>query len=207
MVSTTCKARVFYVSAAKIGEFSSLLVNLTNHFWKNEFTPAKCEEVVKEGGQCQWPQWHNGVASLYATDLAANHLLGNQQFQSSQVTTKLDHGSTNGLKDTMSMDEVAQIHLLGVKHEIGVDSSMVAFCDQAKKVWPGEWYDPQQQSHGAKSVPEYVLGVLTKSIEEQCKVDMVSWSSPQAALLQLSVERPMMTIAGTANKLLAALSS
>lgn len=109
----------FYLRASKVLEFSKMLNNLTTHFFMHEFQPSKCEEVRRAGKKCEWPDWHIGVSSLYATNLAANHLLGEprvfgeHRFEKAQLSPKLDCDEGDVLAR-----KVAQCHFCITKHSL-----------------------------------------------------------------------------------------
>jgi len=103
----------YFLRRELMKDFSLWMVNLTVHFLENEFTEEKCAAKMetkifkdflakhdKDGTKklfaCRWPFWHKAVSTLYAQNLAVNHLLavhGVNPLQS-MVTSKLDFMST-----------------------------------------------------------------------------------------------------------------
>lgn len=178
----------FFISSKKIVPFARLLVDLSNHFYEEEFTPAICEEVHRLGGKCSWADWYHMVSSLYATDLAANNLLGEPDFNVSQVSDKLDHCATscfsqeyhdNGdlAASTKKASEVAQVHLLSAKNHLGrrflVAGSLEEFCQRASETWPGLQV-PHGDDWGGKeeSVNTFFMRVLDRSLPRMCPGDV-----------------------------------
>jgi len=188
----------FYVSSSKIVPFSKMLVNLTEHFYNNEFHADMCKEVESEGGTCAWSDWHIGVSSLYATDLAANHILGTRKFtrfikfDPTQVTRKLDHGSTYDF-DTRahSADKYAQAHLMDMKFDWGLSMEIQAeagdFCNTGRSIL--ECQDSLDVLH-SPSVLDYVLGSMSKSLRKECNITEFHCSNKsQRATVHHSMQR------------------
>jgi len=176
----------FYVRAKKVVPFANMLVNLSQHFYEEEFTPILCAEVVKQGGQCSWTDWYQPVSTLYATDLAANHLLGEPEFKDLQVTDKLDHCATScwswthrhhgSLVDSpFKAREVGQVHMLDAKHwvyngllEVG-GSGTTGLCRIARQTWPNlKIKKPADWGSQDESVNTYFLRVLANSLPKMC---------------------------------------
>jgi len=176
----------FYIRANKIVPFSRMLVNLSKHFFEEEFTSDICAEVEsKVGGHCAWPDWYQQVSTLYATDLAANHLLGEPDFKNAQVTEKLDHCSTSCWSDSartfghleisdLSAKEIGQVHLVATKGWLGNDfleqEDSGQFCELASKTWPDFKIDTH--THGdasGASANTFFMQVLAQSLPSMCK--------------------------------------
>jgi len=187
----------FYVRASKVVAFAKLLVNLTEHLYNEEFTPNACREVEHLGGQCSWPVWYRPVSSLYATDLAANHLLGEPAFRKNQVTSKLDHCSTDCWSDSdatgspsnwtwtsgnpgnlsatsFAASDIGQFHLLSTKHLFGGflvsnDDNLEDFCKLAQDTWPQfAMQGPSAWGTSNESAATYFMRVLSHSIPSMC---------------------------------------
>lgn len=174
----------FYVRATKIVPFAKMLVNLSQHFFEHEFSPVLCAEVRAEGGQCQWADWYQLVSTLYATDLAANELLGEPDFKPLQVTDKLDHCATScwswthrhhgSLVDSpFKAREVGQVHLLDSKHWLHnafLDAGDTrGLCLLARKTWPGlKIKQPPDWGTQDETVNTYFLRVLANSLPSMC---------------------------------------
>lgn len=177
----------FYIRTNKITPFSQMVVNLSQHFYDEEFTPLICAEVERQGAHCSWPDWYRLVSTLYATDLAANHLLGEPDFKSAQVTEKLDHCATDCWSESLhtfgflrasnlAARDVGQVHLLTTKLFLGNGflhkESDGEFCGLANKTWPDFKID-RTSDWGAsdESVDTYFMRVLAQSLPSICKTD------------------------------------
>jgi hypothetical protein len=177
----------FYIRASKVVRFARMLVNLSNHFFEHEFTNKSCEEVRQQGGDCKWPDWYQLTSTLYATDLAANHVLGEPEFKAAQVTPQLDHGATEYFnwdwhdhgdiwQSELTASQVAQLHLLSLKHHIGngfIEDNANGYeklCEKANKTWPAfaipktpDWGTPTE------AIATYFMRVLSHSLPTMCK--------------------------------------
>mmetsp|Transcript_13782 Transcript_13782/g.37961 ORF Transcript_13782/g.37961 Transcript_13782/m.37961 type:complete len:268 (+) Transcript_13782:137-940(+) len=193
----------FYIASTKAVAFSRMLVNLTQYFFDHEFTAERCAEVVRQGGACKWPEWYRQVSSLYATDLAANHLLGEPYFDATQVTDRMDHCATgcwswdlhlNGALNatTRAARDIAQVHLLSAKGLL-YDQFLIAhdlneFCSKIGKAWPNfvvrsfpDWATPQE------SVYSFFHRVIARSVPRMCSASAPTLHESQPFLGSRSV--------------------
>mmetsp|Transcript_63809 Transcript_63809/g.180072 ORF Transcript_63809/g.180072 Transcript_63809/m.180072 type:complete len:268 (-) Transcript_63809:49-852(-) len=193
----------FYIASTKAVAFSRMLVNLTQYFFDHEFTAERCAEVVRQGGACKWPEWYRQVSSLYATDLAANHLLGEPYFDATQVTDRMDHCATgcwswdlhsHGALNatTRAARDIAQVHLLSAKGLL-YDQFLIAhdlneFCSKIGKAWPNfvvrsfpDWATPQE------SVYSFFHRVIARSVPRMCSASAPTLHESQPFLGSRSV--------------------
>jgi len=178
----------FYVRANKVVPFAKKLVDLSKHFYEDEFSALICAEVERKGGHCAWSDWYRPVSTLYATDLAANEILGEPDFKAAQVTDKLDHCATDcwswgvrrhgSLADTpFKAREVGQVHLLETKHwfynSMLEQEERTEFCRLALKTWPGlKIEQPADWGSQDESISTYFLRVVTDSLPGMCATDV-----------------------------------
>lgn len=168
----------FYVRASKVVAFARMLVQLSGHFFEHEFTKEDCTDVERQqkGVHCGWPNWYQQVSTLYATDLAANHILGEPKFQESQVSDKLDVCATfchdlTQLKPKAR--DIAQVHLLTAKGFVGKgflrQEKEGEFCRLATETWPNLLI-PKTEDWGMvdESVNTFFLRTLSTSLPGMC---------------------------------------
>ncbi|KAL1498997.1 hypothetical protein AB1Y20_013516 [Prymnesium parvum] len=160
-----------YLHRRLVAPFATLLVNLTERVYREEFTPLKCRARL-----CQWPEWHRGVSSLYAQDLAVNHFIP-AAHAADVVTGRLDYGAT-GLHAEFS--QVVMAHLLSVKHLPEFSSAGEVRCKAAAggrvdaKGSRAKWFDRSPPM----SWPDIVYWLYYMRSREACAI-LQKWAPLQ----------------------------
>lgn len=74
-----CIGSTVYMTPSVAKIVGNLIVNLTVHLVENEFRPELpgLEKMFIESVEGVWPTWWRGVSTLYATELALNHVVPN----------------------------------------------------------------------------------------------------------------------------------
>ena len=143
----------------------NMTIDLTQYFYENEFIDEKCKiinNITKYG--CDWPDWHRGVSSLYAQNLAINHVLSSLNITQKWVTTKLDGIATSNGED--KVNKIVQVHLLQDKHKhFGELEEM--HCDLINK-FSTEHFISLKKVEYSKNIKDYVKRILGHSIRDHC---------------------------------------
>ncbi|ETO24929.1 hypothetical protein RFI_12228 [Reticulomyxa filosa] len=108
----------WYVHRNKFLELVHWALNFTEYVHQNEFTETVCaKEVLAHGHHCNWPDWHQGVSSLYGSELAINHVFCGNKSSKVHLTNDwksffLDSIESNEIRNTV------QFHMLQMKHSL-----------------------------------------------------------------------------------------
>eukprot|EP00462_Mataza_sp_D1_P001024 CAMPEP_0175091448 /NCGR_PEP_ID=MMETSP0086_2-20121207/1906_1 /TAXON_ID=136419 /ORGANISM="Unknown Unknown, Strain D1" /LENGTH=452 /DNA_ID=CAMNT_0016364187 /DNA_START=532 /DNA_END=1887 /DNA_ORIENTATION=- len=128
----------FYLRVECINQFSALLVNLTQWMFEHSFTEDACARweaefsplLVDEEVVCEWPRWHKAITSLYATNLAFNHLIASPSGLAEEVTMRLDYDDWRSeAKNKFGFAGVVLVHLLYSKHK--EEDTLIPFLKNA----------------------------------------------------------------------------
>ncbi|ETO04436.1 hypothetical protein RFI_32962 [Reticulomyxa filosa] len=124
----------WYVHTNQFLELVHYTLNFTQYVFEQEFTESVCKkEVIALGHVCTWPDWHQGVSSLYGSELAINHVFCAGQNDTSRLnnawkSTFLDSNSWSEVRDTV------QFHLLMMKHNLFPDIERVGNFQQLREL-------------------------------------------------------------------------
>jgi len=162
----------WYVQADKFVELITLTVDIVQKLLENEFTREICMTLQKENHgkkRCAWPDWHRGVASLYASELALNHIF--EDLNAQWKTRLLDVPVTH---KTGLVEEIVCAHNIhvGIKNGLWHKFPFHAFfkggwstiCHQRVK----DEYSPEKGISTSGSLNDYCREVAWRSVHAAC---------------------------------------
>jgi len=162
----------WYIQSDKFLELITLTVDIVQKLLENEFSREICMTLQKENNgkkRCAWPDWHRGVASLYASELALNHVFEdlNAQWKSRLLDVAVTH-------KTGLVEEIVCAHNIhvGIKSGLWHKFPFHAFfrggwstiCHQRVN----DEYDPTKGISTSGSLNVYCRDVAWRSVHSAC---------------------------------------
>eukprot|EP01084_Bolivina_argentea_P146977 257226_1 len=173
----------WYVQSNKFLDIAKYAINLTIHFYRNEFSDKICINIKKYTNgeiECKWADWYQPVSSLYGSNLAINHVLYDDIISykdkynidvNEWKTIKLDCWNDNQL-----IIDTVQLHVVIYKHDILKRIALLRDMQQLSNLCSN--YQPIklrqfQPIEEAVTAFEYASRIVGHSLRDVCATIMV----------------------------------
>jgi len=163
----------FYIRSGIFEKFVSALLLATQTLHENAFDREKVcptiqnlditRHLVGGGGDvCHWPLWHKGIASLYGTRIAVDHVL-----RDVTVTNALDSLATGLNIDDQPLVETIQAHVIDIKHIVSRHSPTVtiSICLDPKKAIQDVWSRYKEVEEDYSTYADILFGSMEHVID------------------------------------------
>jgi len=151
----------WYVSGSKYVELIEKVTAYAEKLLSEEFTSEICQELAKKRGKktCDWPDWHRGVVSLYASELAVNNVM--TEMKANEPDWRTDMLDVSVTRD-VGVDRVVCAHNIHVGVKKGEFHKF-----ELHRLMKDSWNDVCSSTLSANYHPD--LRVREKKLNEYCR--------------------------------------